>query len=183
MYVCINVFAGNTHVNIMDSLRSLPLSGHTKLQVAMMAKTNKDKVTIVRPPCQQQTNATDCGLFAIANATEFCHSPTIQNIDFDHSKLRSHWLKCIENGTFAPFSRLSERKKKGTEVVDDDIMSVYCHCRLPHSFDNMVDCDCCKKWFHHRCVSCKDDEAEEWFCTSQCESRYKQIHSSNGLAK
>jgi len=53
----------------MDSLRKRPVTDHLKDQVAAIAQC-ENSISIRRPPCKQQSNMVDCGMFAIA--TEFC---------------------------------------------------------------------------------------------------------------
>jgi hypothetical protein len=154
-YILLTFFAGLPIVTVLDSVRTSPISGHLKLQIAMIASSQHDKIFIVRPPCKQQTNGVDCGLFAIANATEFCFSSQIQNVDFDLCKLRSHWLECVGEGIIKPFPRASKRPKKTKEEDDTLTLDVYCLCRLPENFDNMVECDECGKWYHYGCVGYK----------------------------
>lgn len=152
-------------VKIMDSMRSVAISGHTKIQVAMIMHS-KERITIGRPPCKQQDNGVDCGLFAIANATEFCYTSEIQYVDFDPLQLRSHWLKCLEQGSLTQFPRNSKRAKKVKEQEDFEVISTYCTCRLPESFSNLVLCDGCSVWYHRLCVGLPEEgDEEEWFCS------------------
>ena len=51
--------------------------------------------------CQKQQGGTDCGQFAIANANAVAYAT--DNFVFDQSKLREHFLKCIDNNDFVPF--------------------------------------------------------------------------------
>lgn len=145
-------------------MRSKPISGHTKIQVAMIMYS-KERITIGRPPCKQQDNCIDCGLFAIANATEFCFTSEIQYVDFDHGQLRSHWLMCLERGSITPFPRSSKRPKKVKEQEEFEIVSPFCICRLPANYGNLIDCDDCTSWFHPLCVGLEEEGHEEvWIC-------------------
>ncbi len=47
---------------------------------------------------QSQPNGSDCGLFAIAFATELIHGNDPFRCHFDVSSLRGHLLDCLENG-------------------------------------------------------------------------------------
>jgi len=137
-----------------------------------MISSTKEKITIGRPPCKQQENSIDCGLFAIANATEFCYSSTIQFVDFDEKQLPSHWLQCLEKGSLVPFPRLSKRPKKVKEVEDFDVISTYCKCHLPGNYGDMVLCDglACGEWFHYLCVGLKE-EPDTWYCEACTKSQ------------
>ena len=61
------------------------------------------------------------------------------------------------------------QEKVGSFIGDyDEVMttiSVYCHCRLPESYDNMICCDLCDDWFHYRCELLSTDVHErDWYC-------------------
>ena len=51
--------------------------------------------------CQKQQGGTDCSLFAIANATTVAYGS--DNFVFYQSKLREHFLKCLDNNDLVPF--------------------------------------------------------------------------------
>ena len=45
-------------------------------------------------------------------------------------------------------------------------IEVYCSCRMPETYDDMVECDTCGDWYHLKCVRLKSipEEDEEWNC-------------------
>lgn len=151
---------------IFDSLQSNHLPGHVKIQVAMIAQS-PDVITIIRPPCKQQSNSVDCGLFAIANATEFCHTSMAKNIDFEPKMLRSHWLECLKKGTLSPFPRLGKRARASKDQPDSEVMAVFCKCRLPKIYGDMVLCDDCSTWYHKCCVGLEENfnSKSQWTCS------------------
>ena len=51
--------------------------------------------------CQKQYGGTDCGLFAIANATAIAFSAPIQ---FTQHNMRAHLLSCFKNNSIVPFT-------------------------------------------------------------------------------
>lgn len=153
----------DTDVKIMDSLRSQKITGHTKLQIAMICQM-KGNIILARPPCKQQTNGVDCALFAIANAVEFCFTSQISYVDFDQAALRKHLLQCIENAHLTPFPRLAKRSKKVKMAEDTEVLTTYCKCCMPDNFGDMIACDACQDWFHRQCVGAFQSEEEDWFC-------------------
>ncbi|XP_034253683.1 uncharacterized protein LOC117652699 [Thrips palmi] len=157
---------GSSSVTIYDSMNSLSLSGHSFFQIAMIAHSKEDRIVIVRPPCKQQTNSTDCGLFAIANAVEYCATGKVTFIDFDTTQMRSHLLQCFENGKISVFPRLSSRPKKSKNEVNTNILHVVCICRLPEAYGNMIECDSCNVWYHNKCVGLSDEcnTPDNWIC-------------------
>ena len=51
-------------------------------------------------PCQKQSGGTDCGLFAIANATAIAFSKYHK---FNQHIMRHHLLTCFKNNCIVPF--------------------------------------------------------------------------------
>ena len=41
-------------------------------------------------------------------------------------------------------------------------INIYCSCKMPETYDDMVECENCEEWFHVRCV--KGDLTSEWIC-------------------
>ena len=58
-------------------------------------------ITVV--PVQQQTNWSDCGIFASAFATCLVHYQTPETLQFDGSIMRQHLLECLVAGKMTPF--------------------------------------------------------------------------------
>ncbi|KAK3930203.1 Protein FAR-RED IMPAIRED RESPONSE 1 [Frankliniella fusca] len=162
---------GSQDVIVLDSSRNLAISGHTKIQLAMIAKSKENSFKVIRPPCKQQNNARDCGLFAIAFAVDYCLHKCSDYVDYNPSAMRFHLLNCLEAGSFTAFPRLNaSRQKKIKELSLSETVEISCTCRLPSNFDDeMVVCDRCGQWFHVSCVGLdKDDMPEDWFCSDDC---------------
>ena len=51
-----------------DNLYNCKIKDHIKMQVRNLYKCPKDEVAIKVRVCQQETNAVDCGVYAVANA-------------------------------------------------------------------------------------------------------------------
>jgi len=39
-----------------------------------------------------------------------------------------------------------------SSVKSNDTIDIYCTCRMPDTFGNVVECSKCKKWYHVCCV-------------------------------
>lgn len=52
---------------------------------------------------QQQEDAVDCGLFAIANATALIYGVDPRSVKFDQLRMREHLVQCFENGRMEMF--------------------------------------------------------------------------------
>lgn len=60
-------------IKVYDSLYHESLAPGTSMQSAMILRPSHDQVNFSIENTQEQTGGTDCGLFAIAYATEFCY--------------------------------------------------------------------------------------------------------------
>lgn len=62
--------------------------------------------------------------------------------------------------------RVASKKNKVAEMKGQRL---YCVCRQPNDKSRMmVQCDCCKKWFHPQCMNVGEEEVQalaEWHCT------------------
>ena len=65
----------------------------------------------------------DCGLFAIAYATELAHGGDPAKVVYSQGEMRSHFIKCLENGILTPFPRELElvRTERPTTLTLDMI--------------------------------------------------------------
>ena len=52
---------------------------------------------------QKQSNSTNCGLFAIANATAILFNKNPETIHFHEKELKNHLCKCYEDNVLSPF--------------------------------------------------------------------------------
>ena len=130
------------------------------------------------PPTQQQDNALDCGLFAIAHMTEFLHTKQIQpNIRFDTSRMRDHLITCFENKYLTTFSKLDKReikRKFGTRKLE---ITLYKCCYKPDVVADMIACRICKNWYHKPCIqtpgtSIMNVEIDMFVCAFCLERKY-----------
>ncbi len=49
------------------------------------------------------------------------------------------------------------------------VISLYCVCQLPESFDdNMIMCDSCENWFHFKCVNITTSNTPDTWKCSNC---------------
>ena len=165
-------------VDVYDSIPAYSIGSQSlHLQLAAILRT---QFHIHFMDVQCQSGGSDCGLFAIANATALCGGldPHLQN--FEQSKMREHLKKCfLENRLeFFPESqrRLGQHRFVATKPVD-----VFCTCRLTwnqvqNQLGDLIQCEICKKWYHE--VSEGVDRTrfehpkDHWYCT-KC---FKYIH-------
>ena len=89
-------------VCIYDSLKT-NVSLHTKKQICSFFQPRDIHFFFDLVNVQRQPNVSDCGLFAIAFATELAHKKSPVLCDFDTQKMRHHLLSCFENNDLTRF--------------------------------------------------------------------------------
>ena len=67
---------------------------------------------VVHPRVQQQHSGVECGIFAIAYATEFVFNQYTGNeLEFDRFVMRVHLLMCFQNQDLIPFPKQKRKMK------------------------------------------------------------------------
>lgn len=104
-------FSSNDRVQICDSLYT-NLTHVTKkclkaLYKSQVEKNGKLSVTIV--PVQKQSDGCNCGLFAIAFATDILHGLCPIDSYFDVSMMRNHLIQCLETEELTVFPKSPQR--------------------------------------------------------------------------
>ena len=146
-----------------------------KIQLSQIYGKGKNELSIKIPEVMKQTNNIDCGLYAIAFITSYCFRQKLCfDLIFDSNKLRSHLIIMFENGQISEFpltsKTISNRRKRKEKIIQ---IKNYCICNLPECFDDMVQCDKCKLWYHKFCVNAPFDISManiEYFCET-CNER------------
>ena len=88
-------------VRLFDSLYHDIISQEVEDQVRELLADSFQKLEYA--PCQQQTNGSDCGVFAIAFATGLVFGSNPQNLNFDIAKMRPHLVACLQAGLMSQF--------------------------------------------------------------------------------
>ena len=109
-----------------------------------------------------------CGVMAIANGYHAVCGDNLSALKFNQDELRNHFVTCFENERFTPFP-LSQQPPESEEEKSMSFVNieVNCSCGKPDSWQDMVACDGCNKWFHLDCsglnlVNSIPDG--DWFC-------------------
>ena len=132
-----------------------------------MLQASKDSIVLEYIKMQEQSGASDCGLFAIATATAICNGQDLCMLEFDQLLMRKHLLQCFQNGAVLPFPSQSIAARK-PKVLKEEVVEIYCHCRLPYTGRKMVQCDGCQKWFHCNCLHVSPRRSTNWYCSPVC---------------
>lgn len=103
---------------------------------------------------EKQTNAYDCGVFAIAYATELVHGGDPVAWEWDITTMRRHLISCLEKNNITPFPKKNKRRLSlvGRELTGYNV-PLYCTCRMPgEDKEKMRKCTGCQELFHVECV-------------------------------
>lgn len=157
-------------VNIYDSLNN-SVSADTMGQICSFWRSSVGKATFRIMNTLKQTNDYDCGLFAIACATELAFHKDPVKAHWDVQNMRNHLQDCLSNGKLSCFPQMRERRvpsrNRYRNAVTEDL---FCICMTPNDRKRpMIQCDNCSLWFHAKCLDVNLDpdanyESEKWFC-------------------
>ena len=157
-------------VFIYDSLCPNTVDMDTKKQICSFMKSKSKVVRFELMNIQMQENLNDCGLYAIACATELVYKRDPCRAHFQANKLRSHLIECLEKAKIVPFPLKRERRIGLAGRIRKSVQeNVYCCCWIPN-YDKklaMVCCSTCSEWFHLKCIGDSDvsnNPKVKWFC-------------------
>lgn len=130
-----------------------------------------------------QPNGSDCGLFALACATELAYGHDPVFCSWNVKLMRPHLIKCFENGTLDRFPTVKRRRVGVGKRVHHTIeVTIYCTCRMPNDVTRaMIECGRCLVWYHKDCMSLDPNKSyteEDWVCTD-CEETLKLAGKTN----
>ena len=100
---------------------------------------------------QQQPNVFDCGIFAIAFATDLLYGNSPSNVSCEHEKIRKHLSICLQQSSFTSFPRASGEACKTRSFAYN--LDVYCTCQELY-FEEDIERD--EGYFMAQCCSCDD---------------------------
>ena len=103
-WVCTsNIGCREGYFTMYDSLYCGNIPSHVVKQICSIVHYMGRELCIRVATVQQQTNGTNCGLFAIANATSLLHGIDPETVTFNEYETREHLLNCIEGKKIFPF--------------------------------------------------------------------------------
>ena len=114
----------------MDSMFRGRVAHQTKRQIYSMLNSNKKELKIVALPVQQQSNAVDCGVFALAFIDYILsEKKTPAEVNFDTSKMRTHLLHCLVENELFQFPRSGTNHRKCIHKTIS--IALFRNCRMP----------------------------------------------------
>ena len=111
-------------------MRSDTVEYTVKQQICSFVGPITDKIDLHIVDVQLQENSYDCGVYALAFATElaFGFDPAI--CLWDHGQLREHLLLCLESRKMARFPVLERWSLSWEDEYED--LAILCVCRMPN---------------------------------------------------
>lgn len=88
-------------VNLLDSLMKSVIPQEIQELAENLLGPNLNSITSI--PVQQQTNLSDCGVFAIAFATCLVFGQHPSQVTFDIPRMRPHLIRCLQAGSMHLF--------------------------------------------------------------------------------
>ena len=159
-----NKLSSDGSVDLYDSIPSIGSS--VIKQVCAILKSQESKVSINIVNVQMQAGGSDCGLFAVAMATDLCRGVDPYNLHYHQEQMRPHLKTCFERLTITSFPASLQSSKK-QRLLHTETVDIYCICRFPEQLP-MANCDICEMWFHSECVNVPsrvfEDENTSWIC-------------------
>ena len=135
-------------VRVYDILESeTPLPLHTKKQIASLLKTKESCIrmefvnvqvstigqfyynsshVIHFSLLQRQHNYSNCGLFAIANATATYMEQQLESLSYSVGEMRRHFDGCLEDKLIRHFPAKKRNLRRARKRVE--VMNVFCTC-------------------------------------------------------
>ena len=135
--------------------------------LAKLVKTKQKSLKVNISNTITQSGSNDCGVYAAAYATSlaFGHDPC--SFVYDQSRLRKHFLQCLEQEKVTPFPYVRLRR---TDTPHIQSIDVYCYCRCPDNGEKMIFCDGkgCGEWFHFDCTNTNTTVKKKtnWYCNN-----------------
>ena len=152
-WVCLSTVATKPDsgiVKVFDSLYNKPSQNAIEYS-ARLLKHNGSTLTFLNEKVQKQRGLSDCGLFALAFATDLCHGVDPANEQYDQTVMRSHYVKCLESKAMIPFPKTTKRVPSQMTCIKT-LVEIFCVCRQPNDHHQYVQCFFCKEWYHPTCV-------------------------------
>ena len=144
-------------VYLCDSLQKSHVKEVVIKQICRIRNCNSTTIKRITQPVQQQLNAFDCGVYAVAYATDLANNIDPTNSSYETQNIRDHLSSCLERGSLKPFPTTDKRTQRGKAKSCN--LKLYCTCRMPFFVSGpdedeglfMASCCICEDWYNKKC--------------------------------
>ena len=166
-----HVFSGSslTSVNVYDSIYDHTLYG-TREQIASILKVRGHEITFKNHDVDKQSESHNCGLYAIAFATELAYGGSPIGLKYREEQLRPHFESCLISKSMDRFPSATARRIP--KAVVEERVQVCGKCSLPFnsSEKEAIQCSQCNVLYHILCVKVsapqirRNATQHDWHC-------------------
>lgn len=156
-------------LTVYDSKSRDSMSIDFQEQICSLVRPRFGKVILDIARVELQENDNDCGVYAIAFATELVlnHDPVLSV--WKKEEMRSHLCSCLENGEFSRFPILkTKRGTFGCRIKASIPVKIQCNiCHMPNKKSKpMIRCGICHQMYHKECVESSEliSRGIRWKC-------------------
>ena len=166
-------------VKVYDSIYE-STSEDAKWQIAALLRTKDKQIELKIQKVQYHNGNPDCGIFAVAFATDLAYGCNPTRRRYNPIHMRSHYLQCIS--TAQKVTQFPSTVKK-PEAPNTEYIEVFCTCRLPAN-ESMIQCYECKEMYHKSCIDITPPDTLHWkwkcsTCTVTCNSERRITMEGN----
>uniref|UniRef100_A0A1X7TP91 Ubiquitin-like protease family profile domain-containing protein n=1 Tax=Amphimedon queenslandica TaxID=400682 RepID=A0A1X7TP91_AMPQE len=126
-------------LNYYDSVYSKLPENSERILSFLLAENGFIQVKVNCVPVKKQSGSSDCGLYAIANATALANGIDPQSCVYRQNEMRQHLIQCISNKKMTLFP-ISQTKHHITTSFFQ-IVIYYCPCKREDDGRKMVQCE------------------------------------------
>ncbi|CAB4019209.1 Calcium-responsive transcription factor, partial [Paramuricea clavata] len=137
-------------VRVLDSLYNRP-SSHVVEHSCCLLRHSGCTMTFLNEKVQKQIGVSECGLFALAFATDLCYGFDPANQHYDQTIMRQHYVNCLESKAMVPFPKTTKRVSCHATCIKTQV-DIFCICRQPDDHKQYVQCFRCQEWYHPTCA-------------------------------
>ena len=165
-------------VNLYDSLNSRgTINTHIRDQIAdFLFLPSAPEIHVDVQPVQQQTNGTNCGVFAIAYAVDLANNQDPKKIRYNESRMRQHLHDCLQAERLIPFPQEDGYHCRVQRKITRKNIDLFCVCRRPYQKGTLtMKCGICRESFHKECMDIPEVIFEQrcfWCCKSCNNSQF-----------
>lgn len=142
-------FCNDNEVAVYDCKRAY-LDTSTLQALSCLLRPKSNHIDVLQPAVQQQTNHSNCGLFAIAFGFAICKGLQPERCTFHESRVRAQLYVSLTKSAIT--YTIKSRESEITANMTTTSVPGYCIFRTAYYREVMVQCCNCLEWYHPTCV-------------------------------